>query len=363
MIFQDNDLGMVGCRVPLELPNGSFVPRPGSGGMDTLETCKRARAQAAARIKRAAPSKAVLDYRGIVIAWWNYQTPAHAGWWLRGDSPGSVPRAGVLDWRVPEVGDYFYSRVFGDDTFGDPNLDGVFVDTGFNVALSPNLTYESRRALQLAQLGVFHRICTAMAARGKVVAVSLKTHFGALPDQQGMPLCPPDMAPQNTTPCMPFGEEKVFEVLGPTRGFVPHRQFNIPSRDFGDAAHGGSDAVGCVTAVLNLQLEAQRGPVLVTNNDGALSGGASSSKDFAKAHNVSLAAFMLGMEPQSFFGSGMHWADPGWNTPWHMYNRLLGRPHGPAVRTGPASFRRVFDHVAVDLDCAGNISARIDWRA
>ena len=365
VIFQDNDLGMVGCRVPMQLPNGTFVPQPGAGGMDTLETCKRARSNAAARIKRVAPSKAVLDYRGIVIAWWNYQTPAHDSWWLRGDIPGSVRRVGVLDWRVPEVGDYFYSRVFGADTFGNTHLDGVFVDTGFNVALSPNLTYASRRALQLAQLDIFRRICTTMAAHGKVVAVSLKTHFGALSDQQGMRICPADIAPHNTTPCMPFGEEKVFEILGPTRGFVPHRQFNIPSRDFGDAAHGGSNEVGCVTAVLNLQRGAQLGPVLVTNNDGGLGSGVGKNGekvDWYKAHNVSLAAFLLAMETQSYFGSGMHWTDAGWNTPWHMYSRPLGRPRGPAVRTGSSSFRRDFEHVMVELDCAGNISAVIDWR-
>ena len=44
-------------------------------------------------------------------------------------------------------------------------------------------------------------------------------------------------------PTDPYGEEKIFEVLGPTGGFIPHRQYNIPSRDFGDAGHGGS----CVT--------------------------------------------------------------------------------------------------------------------
>jgi len=83
--------------------------------------------------------------------------------------------------------------------------------------------------------------------------------------------------------------------------------------------------------------------------------------DWYKAHNVSLAAFLLGMEEQSFFGSGMHWADPGWDTPWPMYGRPLGRPKGPAERVGPATFRRAFEHVSVELNCSGNISAHIDW--
>ena len=37
----------------------------------------------------------------------------------------------------------------------------------------------------------------------------------------------------------PLAYAQVFEVLGPTGAFIPHRQYNIPSRDFGDAAHGG----------------------------------------------------------------------------------------------------------------------------
>jgi len=87
VIFQDNDLNMEGCRIPARDPtSGKFVPFPGSGGMDTLETCLKARSESAGRLKAAAPGKAVLDYRGIVIAWWNYQTPEHDSWWLKGDT-------------------------------------------------------------------------------------------------------------------------------------------------------------------------------------------------------------------------------------------------------------------------------------
>lgn len=152
----------------------------------------------------------------------------------------------MLDWRVPAVGDYFVNEVFGEDTYTDPHLDGVFVDTGFNAAIvHPNMTYASRRALQLAELEVrgsllflspqmlssrltpppfaltvhcridlkvFRRICSKLATHGKVLTVSLKGHFSTLADQQGMRMCPKGMAPHNTTPCMPFGEEKAFEV-------------------------------------------------------------------------------------------------------------------------------------------------------
>jgi|EP01047_Picozoa_sp_COSAG01_P025518 hypothetical protein len=352
VIFQDNDLNMVGCRVPVRLPNGSWASSPGAGGMDTLSTCKAARSAAAGRIKAVAgPSKPVLDYRGIIVAWWNYETPEDASWWLKGDIPGSVPQVGVLDWRRGAVADYYVNEVIGLDTATDPNIDGVFVDSGFCIAASnPNMTYASRVALQLAELAVFERICRMMAAHGKVVAVSLKNHFSAVTDQQGMKLCPTGMDPGNTTRCMPFGEERVYEVLGSTGSFIPHRQFNIPSRDFGDAAHGGSDAAGCVAAVLNLQRESQRGPALITNNDGAMYSSTSTKHpgqtiDWYKAHNTSLAAFLMGMNNQSFFGSGMHWDDLGWNTHWPAFTRRLGKPLGPAVQQGQFFFTRSFEYL------------------
>ena len=182
----------------------------------------------------------------------------------------------VLDWRIKEAADYYVNEVFGIDTATDPHIDGVFVDSGFSIAGGVlNFTYASRRQLQLAELAVFKRTVTMMAAHQKVVTVSLKTHFSSINDQQGARLCAEGMSPGNTTPCLPFGEEKVFDILG-GMGFIPHRQFNIPSRDFGDHAHGGSGAVGCVNAVLNLQKEARLGPTLITNNDGGMYSGRSS---------------------------------------------------------------------------------------
>ena len=91
---QDNDLNMEGCRVPTRDPTtGKYTPLPGSGGMDTLATCLAARSAAAGRLKAAAPDKAVLDYRGVVVAWWNYVTPEHDSWWLKGDTPVSQSRS------------------------------------------------------------------------------------------------------------------------------------------------------------------------------------------------------------------------------------------------------------------------------
>ena len=96
-------------------------------------------------------TRQVLDYRGIVIAWWNYQTPEHAAWWIKGDSPpwrwrhwraalyapfvippreytgarihgptapraagdvpGSKTMVGVIDWRNADAADYYVNQV------------------------------------------------------------------------------------------------------------------------------------------------------------------------------------------------------------------------------------------------------------
>lgn len=39
------------------------------------------------------------------------QTAAHAGWWLKGDTAGSAPEVGVIDWRNAEAADYYVNEV------------------------------------------------------------------------------------------------------------------------------------------------------------------------------------------------------------------------------------------------------------
>ena len=59
------------------------------------------------------------------------------------------------------------------------------------------------------ELDAFKRICTLMAAHGKVVTASLKGHFSNISDDQGQVHCPEGMSDDNITECVPFGEEKV----------------------------------------------------------------------------------------------------------------------------------------------------------
>lgn len=274
----------------------------------------------------------------------------------------------MLDWRVPAAADYFVTKVIGESTYTDPHIDGVFVDSGFMIAGGDfNLTLADRKALMRAELAAFHRIATAMAAHGKVIVVSLKNHFGNVSDQQGARLCPPGMAKTNRTPCYPFPEDYYFDVLGSTGGFIPFRQFNIPSRDFGDAAHGGNDTIGCAAAVENLAIEAKSGPAFATNNDGAPSGGPPNSTiTWHGQHLVSLAAFMLAAEEGSYFSSGHGWTDDGNTFWWPEYDKKVGRPLGPYKREGFV-FSRSFEHVDVRLDCgliatADGGAADFHWR-
>ena len=126
----------------------------------------------------------------------------------------------MIDWRNKEAADYYVNQVIGLSTATDPHIDGVFVvsdaiflprrcptpvgcrqDSGFPISGSQNLTYKSRKAMMLAELDAFKRICTLMAAHGKAVTVSLKSHFSNVSDDQGSVLCDPNMAEDNTTDC------------------------------------------------------------------------------------------------------------------------------------------------------------------
>ena len=59
-------------------------------------------------------------------------------------------------------------------------------------------------------------------------------------------------------------------------------------------------------------------------------------------HQMSLAAYLMGAEEYSYFGSGMHWDDPGWHVWWpeyvqqhadiyHTMHGALDAPVSPAV--------------------------------
>ena len=107
-------------------------------------------------------------------AWWDYQTPDHASWWLKGDTPGSTAKKGVIDWRVPAAADYYVNEVIGEHTAKDSNIDGIFVDSGFFVAASANLTCVRTLAS--------HRACR------KAVRVRVRVRVRSNPCHRARPL-------------------------------------------------------------------------------------------------------------------------------------------------------------------------------
>ena len=118
------------------------------------------------------------------------------------------------------------------------------------------------------------------------------------------------------------GEDVLAEIMGSTWGpngsFVPFREYNIPSRDFGKGNSATMDAAtlrlaqarGCAAAIEDHALEARRGAgTIICNNDGA-PGPVNGSAGFGPGpygnitylgqHKISLAAFMMGMEKGSY---------------------------------------------------------------
>ena len=140
-------------------------------------------------------------------------------------------------------------------------------------------------------------------------------------------------------PCAPYGEEVIYDIMSGTM-WGPHRQFNIPSRDF------GKTTVGCVAAVESTIGQGSRGPQFVTCN------GCNISTSQGRAmFNASFAAFLMGAAPYSYFGAGTHFhTTPSWNYAWPALTRPTGHPLGPAVKRGNV-FTRSFEHVTVTMDC------------
>ncbi len=75
---------------------------------------------------------------------------------------------------------------------------------------------------------------------------------------------------------------------------------------------------------------------------------------------VSLAAFLIGAEKGCYFGYSWGWlAEQGWFEWQPEFDKPLGPPQGPAVRTGNI-WQREFEHASVWLD-ADKAEGRIEW--
>jgi hypothetical protein len=99
---------------------------------------------------------------------------------------GSTPHVGVIDWRNKNAADYYVKHVIGLATATDKHIDGVFVDSGFPIAGSTNLTYASRKASECD--GAFlalHRVRAAASVKCAGVRVATKAHSCTYSDAGG----------------------------------------------------------------------------------------------------------------------------------------------------------------------------------
>lgn len=174
------------------------------------------------------------------------------------------------------------TNIIGRHTADDPHFDGVFIDgplASSELCCSENLTLSSKRHMMLGLAVMLKQVTALLSPSGKVLTASLGSHFSNLTSRfypphstAGNPICPPDAPPDTMEPCCGYGEEVFYQATGPYECgqsmFTPFRQFNIPSRDFGDGAHGGNDTLGCAAAVEDAIAEMQHGPAHYCNNDG-----------------------------------------------------------------------------------------------
>ena len=228
-------------------------------------------------------------------------------------------------------------------------LDGVYADSGDSMGCSPfsrahNFTAREREELFNGTVVAWRQAALALNRAGKLFTVSLKQSFDAL----GPPsvLFPSDGAKcvgSNQGTRRNGGEDIIFELMQPAQ-WVPFRQYNIPSKDF------GKGSAGCVNAVENVRMEAERGPTFVCCND------ANKTMDGGAGLNVSLAAYLMNANERSYFGPGLHWANGGWEHVFDDFPQLqlpLGAPRTPSFQRSASGFQfsRSFEHLDVSLDC------------
>jgi hypothetical protein len=268
----------------------------------------------------------------------------------------------VWDFRNSSAREFYVADVLRENNRS--TFDGVFIDSGDALAIGHlNMTVETRKDLFNATARLWKQLSAAAnAAHGSrtgdggkrpvfLVTPSLKDHLGYDPDgDDSHPSCnattPMDVA------CAPYGEEVIYEQLGDAL-WAPHRQFNIPSRDF------GKDSEGCAALARTVIAQGQRGPQMLTCN-----GCNQSSPEGRAMFKTTFAAYLIGAEKHSYFGAGTHFHnDSAWDYAWPDLQKPIGAPKAPATVSGNGlRFQRVFERVTAELDCASQ-TGTIHWHS
>eukprot|EP01084_Bolivina_argentea_P269570 458180_1 len=220
-----------------------------------------------------------------------------------------------------------------------PYVDGIYLDSGNAYACNANttnppLTYNERQILFNATVKAWAKAAQYLTGNNKYLTISLRNHFS-------------NITVDNSPFDCPYGEEVYYELMNGTN-WIPFRQYNIPSKDY------GKDGIGCCAAINDVSYMADYGATFVCCND------ASMSFDNGTHFNTSLAAFLMGMEKYSYFGAGFKWDDNGWNYWWPEFSYKLGKPKGKFTQNG-FKFTREFQHASVFIDCE-SLESNVEWR-
>eukprot|EP01051_Picozoa_sp_SAG22_P005002 SAG22_NODE_285_length_12974_cov_2.969087_3_plen_615_part_00 len=240
LVYIDNGLGSPGCNFP-------FM---NLGGNDTTLGCHKHRSEGAAAIKAVDKAKPVFVYRQISAKLEGADLAAIADLMVTHDDRGNPVPPGRLDWRKPAAASWYVDHIIGLHTSADPNADGVFIDgpiESSQLVCATNFSLASKKAMLAGVAGMLRDATKLLSSHNKVLTASLGSHYSSLdasawtksPDSEGGGTCPPGMADSAMASCCAGGEDVFYETIGAYECggnmFVPFRQFNIPSRDFGDA--------------------------------------------------------------------------------------------------------------------------------
>jgi hypothetical protein len=280
--------------------------------------------------------------------------PLFSGFWLDcvGSAPGRCPprKGSARSWDFRNASARaFFAREWGTNIGGNAAFDGVYADSGDMSGCNPPpsasghiFTSQEREEIFNSTVLAWRAATLELNSVGKYFTVSLKNKFDSVPESETFP--------SEGSACLGGlqgrrkhgAEDIIYDIMGDAR-WIPFRQYNIPSKDF------GKDAAGCVAAIENTAIESARGPSFICCND------ANRSWDGGAGLNASLAAYLLNANDGSYFGPGSHWANAGWDTTYSDFPQLRKAVGTPLSRTfsreGPFKFSRKFLNLEVRLDC------------
>lgn len=324
-------LAIYGPNQALDAP-----PKGAAGAAKGAEQCRQ--------VKARSPGTKCYVYRQ---GWWVMDMfdderaaladPDHASWWLREPNssdyaPGGKPGGPGQLWDFRNASARaFFAKILR-TAVASPSIDGVFMDDALGACANTEHVWPGWSSVSLLER---HEMCngTLAALRGAVEAVAptgkplLLSLFEASPAGKEFNL----IVPRST----------VYAAL-PARGWASFTN-GLPDPGFGEP---------CEQLIADAITDTARNVSVVQ-----------------WAHvprvplNLSLAVFLLGYAPGSYFGASSGWGENGWD--WHPeFDLDYGEPLGPPLRgatplrgASAGEWQRNFTRCSVRVNCAAKTSS------